>query len=68
MMKETIARIADAVRAGQKARHIRADVDPEHAAGLLVAIALGVGAVREIGATFDLPAHAQTMLGLLARA
>lgn len=68
MVKETVARLADAVRAGQAAGRVRADVDPEQASGLLVAIALGVGALREVGATFDMPTHARTMLALLARA
>lgn len=67
ILKETIARLAEAVRAGQEAGKLRKDVDAEHAAGLLVAIALGVGAVSEIDFAFDLPGHARTMLGLLAR-
>ncbi|APR83361.1 Transcriptional regulator, TetR family protein [Minicystis rosea] len=68
ILKETIARLAETVRAGQKAGTVRKDVDADHAAGLMIAIALGVGAVSEIDATFDMPAHAQTLLGLLGRA
>jgi AcrR family transcriptional regulator len=66
ILKTTIARLADAVRAGQAAGHVRADVDADHTAGLLIAIALGVGAVGEIGVPFDMPAHAGTMLRILA--
>ncbi|MFT3766313.1 MAG: TetR/AcrR family transcriptional regulator [Minicystis sp.] len=67
ILKETIARVAETVRAGQKAGSIRKDVDAEHAAGLLIAIALGWGAVGEIGVTFDLTAHAATLMAMLAR-
>lgn len=66
ILRETISRLAGVVRAEQRAGRVRADVDADHSAGLLVAIALGVGAVGEIGMPFDMPAHAQTILGMLA--
>lgn len=66
IVEGTRERLAEAVRAGQAARRVRGDVDPVHAAGLLLAIVLGVGTVRELGVTFDAPAHAETVLKLLA--
>jgi AcrR family transcriptional regulator len=66
ILRQTIARIADAVRAGQKAGTVRRDVDAERAAGLMVAVALGVGAAGEIEVPFDTAAHAETLLAILA--
>jgi AcrR family transcriptional regulator len=65
IVSETRDRLAESVRAGQKQRRIRGDVDPFHTAGLLLAIAIGVGAVRELGVSFDAPEHAVTVLKLL---
>jgi AcrR family transcriptional regulator len=62
---ETIVRLAEAVRAAQAAGRVRPGLDPMTTAGLLIAIALGVGAVRELGVEFDAPAYAQTLLRML---
>ena len=66
ILEATIARIADVVRAGQDAGTVRRDVDAARVSGLLVAIALGVGAVTEIGVRFDTRAHTDELLSLLA--
>jgi AcrR family transcriptional regulator len=66
ILLETIARVAEAVRAGQKAGTVRREVDAEKAAGLMVAVALGVGAAAEIEVPFDTTAHAEAWLALLA--
>ena len=45
---------------------MRGDVDAFHAAGLLVAIGLGVGTMIELRVPFDASAHARELRGLLA--
>lgn len=66
LMLAARARLAEAARAGQRAGTLRADVDPELVAGLLVAIALGVGTMTAIDVPFDAAAHAGAILGMLA--
>jgi AcrR family transcriptional regulator len=60
--RETRNRLAGAVGAAQSAGRIRAGLDPMHVAGLLLAIALGVGTLRELEVEFDAPDHARTLL------
>ncbi len=65
IVKETIARQGGGDRCARgKGGTVRKDVDPDHAAGLMVAIALGVGAVSEIDATFDMPRARRRLLEL----
>jgi TetR/AcrR family transcriptional repressor of nem operon len=60
-------RFAAAVRAGQRAGRVRGDVDEGHVARILVALALGVGTMIELGAPFDASAHAAVVTKLLER-
>lgn len=65
ILEESIQRVARAAVAGQGARTVRADVDPQALATVLVAIALGAINAREVGVGFD-PKHARdAMLALL---
>jgi TetR/AcrR family transcriptional regulator, transcriptional repressor for nem operon len=66
ILDATIDRIAEVVRAGQQAGTVRPDADALRVSGLLVAIALGVGAVTEIDARFDTRAHTEALHALLA--
>jgi AcrR family transcriptional regulator len=65
LLEEARRRLADAARAGQRAGKIRPDVDPEKIAGLLLAIALGVGTMMEIEVPFDAGEHAAAMIDLV---
>lgn len=66
ILLEAGARLAEAIRAGQRGGTVRTDLDPELVAGLLVVMALGVGTVTAIDVPFDAPAHLGALLGLLA--
>jgi TetR/AcrR family transcriptional regulator, transcriptional repressor for nem operon len=66
LIEQTRARVAEAVRAGQDAGTIRRDVSAEHAAGLLIAIALGVGTLTELRVPFEAAEHAPAVVRLLA--
>jgi len=66
LIERTRGRLAEAVRAGQETGRIRADVDPSHTAGLLVAIGLGVGTLLELRFPFDAAAHARALTVLLS--
>jgi TetR/AcrR family transcriptional regulator, transcriptional repressor for nem operon len=66
LLQRTRARVAEAVAGGQRAGAIRPDVDPMLAAGLLLAVALGVGTITEIKVPFDAAPHAAAMIALLA--
>ncbi len=68
IIAETRARLTGAVEAAQRAGAIRSEVDPVHVAGLLLAIALGVGVVRELDVAFDAPVHGATLLQWLGPA
>jgi AcrR family transcriptional regulator len=65
-IEETRERIAEAVRAGQRAGAVRGDVDALAAAGLLVATALGAGVLLELRVSFDPAAHAAAVTTMLA--
>jgi AcrR family transcriptional regulator len=65
VIERTRERLAESVRAGQRAGRVRGDVDAFHAAGLLVAIGLGVGTILELKVPFDAAAHARSLSGLL---
>ena len=66
IMLEAGARLAEAIRAGQRSGSVRTDIDVEPVAGLLVVMALGVGTITAIDVPFDAPAHLSALLGLLA--
>lgn len=67
LILEARARLAEAARAGQRGGTVRADVDPELVAGLLVAIALGVGTMTAMDVPFDAAAHTGSLMKLLTR-
>lgn len=67
ILTRTRARLAEIVRADQRAGKIRDDADPMVVAGILIGLALGVGTLLEIKMPFDTSAHAGAVLGLLAK-
>ncbi len=66
ILEQTRARLAEIVRAGQRGGRVRADVDAVLAAGLLVALGLGVGTMLELHVPFDAAPHAAALTALLA--
>jgi len=64
-LEEARARVTRAVRAGQEAGRLRADVDSKAAANLIVAAALGVETMGELHFPVDLPGGAAALLTLL---
>ncbi len=66
LLLETRDRLAEAVRAGQRAGTVRRKIDPDLIAGLLVSTALGVGTMSALAVPFDAPAHMAAVLALLA--
>jgi hypothetical protein len=67
LIEKTRERLAASVRAAQRAGRIRRDVDAMRAAGLLVAIGLGVGTLTELGVAFEPMQHARALTKMLAR-
>jgi hypothetical protein len=65
LIEATRERIAESVRAAQRADRVRGDVDAFHTAGLLVATGLGVGTLLELKVPFDAGAHALALDTLL---
>ncbi len=65
ILLEVRHRLAAAARADQASGAVRDDIDPEVTAGLLLALALGVGTLTELQVPFDPPAHAGALLNLL---
>jgi AcrR family transcriptional regulator len=61
-----IERVARAARAGQRAGTVRADVAAERIGELLVLLTLGISAMREVGAPFDLVDGAAALARLFA--
>lgn len=66
LIEATRERLAESVRAAQRAGRARGDVDAFHTAGLLVAIGLGVGTILELKVPFDAKAHGRALDALLA--
>ena len=64
-LEEARARVTRAVRAGQEAGRLRADVDSKAAANLILAAALGVEMMGELHFPVDLPGGAAALLTLL---
>ncbi|MEP7119318.1 MAG: TetR/AcrR family transcriptional regulator [Byssovorax sp.] len=64
-LEEGCARVTKAIRKGQAAGQLRADVDPALTASLLVAVALGVETMTELRFPIDLAGGAATLLALL---
>ncbi len=67
ILEHTRDRLASIVRAGQQSGRVRADVDATHAAGLLVALGLGVGIMLELRVPFDAAPHADALTALLSK-
>jgi TetR/AcrR family transcriptional regulator, transcriptional repressor for nem operon len=68
LQSEAIARVTHTARVGQRAGTIRADLAPERLGELLVLLTLGIAAMRQIGAPFDLHGGAAALATLLAPA
>ncbi|MEO5729541.1 MAG: TetR/AcrR family transcriptional regulator [Byssovorax sp.] len=64
-LEEARTRLTRAMRAGQEAGRLRADVDPKAAANLIVALALGVETMGELHFPVDLAGGAAALLTLL---
>jgi TetR/AcrR family transcriptional regulator, transcriptional repressor for nem operon len=65
VLREAVQRVTVAVQEGQEAGTVRRDVDPEHVASLLTAIALGLQAVVEVKYPVDVDAAKGGLLKLL---
>jgi AcrR family transcriptional regulator len=68
LMLAVRARLTEATRDDQRRGAVRSDLAPELVAGLLLAVALGVGTMSSLGVPFDAAAHAEALLGLLGGA
>ena len=66
ILERTRERLASILRASQHAERVRDDIDAVQAAGLLIAIGLGVGVMLELRVPFDAAPHAGTLTALLA--
>jgi AcrR family transcriptional regulator len=66
LLREAVERVAKTAGAGQAAATVRADVDAEALASLLVTLALGFVAALDAGLPFDPPAARRAVLALLA--
>lgn len=66
LVREAMERVVKSATAGQGARLVRADVEPEVVGGLLVSLALGVITAQELGIALDLPRLRDAVLALLA--
>jgi AcrR family transcriptional regulator len=67
ILLEVRSRLAEAARVDQRAGETRSEIEPELVGGLLLALALGVGTITELGVPFDPEAHAKATLRLLAK-
>jgi TetR/AcrR family transcriptional repressor of nem operon len=61
------SRLAEAVRADQASGVLRGGVDPQLLAGLLLALALGVGTLAALETPFDVRAHGDALVALVGR-
>jgi TetR/AcrR family transcriptional repressor of nem operon len=68
LQSEAIARVTHTARVGQRAGTVRTDVAAERLGELLVLLTLGISAMRQIGAPFDLHGGAAALARLLAPA
>jgi TetR/AcrR family transcriptional regulator, transcriptional repressor for nem operon len=68
LQAQAIARVAAAARAGQQAGTVRADVPAERIGELLVALSLGISAMREIQAPLDVAGGGAALVSMLAPA
>jgi TetR/AcrR family transcriptional regulator, transcriptional repressor for nem operon len=64
MFDTTRDRLTEAVKRGQLAGKVRADIDAARAGGLLLAIGMGVGTMLELGVSFEAVPHARTLAKL----
>jgi TetR/AcrR family transcriptional regulator, transcriptional repressor for nem operon len=66
LQRQAIERVTRAARAGQAAGTVRTDVAAERLGELLVILTLGIAAMREVEAPFDLAGGAAALAQLLA--
>jgi hypothetical protein len=65
LVSDAIRRMGGAVRESQSRRSVRADVDADEIASLLMAIIIGVQTMVELGAPLDLAAVSGSVMRLL---
>jgi hypothetical protein len=65
LLGEVRGRLSEATRKDQRAGILRTDADPDLIAGLLLAVALGVGTMTAIEVPFDPGAHSAALMQLL---
>ncbi|MGH7284894.1 MAG: TetR/AcrR family transcriptional regulator [Polyangiaceae bacterium] len=68
LQREAIALVARAVRNGQHAGTVRADVEAQSLAEILVMLTLGIGVANDVGLSFDLAGGGQTIWKLVRSA
>lgn len=66
LLQEAISRLSKTAGASQAGRRVRADVDPDSLATVLLALALGVLAAMEAGLPFDIEKTRHTVLSLFS--
>jgi TetR/AcrR family transcriptional regulator, transcriptional repressor for nem operon len=67
LVAESVRRLVAGARAGQRTGKVRDDVDAGALARMLVAVALGVEVLREIGAPFDAEEYATAVTRMMGR-
>jgi AcrR family transcriptional regulator len=66
MQHAAIERVAHAARSGQKAKRVREDIDAKTIGEILVVLTLGVSAMLDVGAHFDLAAGGRGIAKMVA--
>jgi hypothetical protein len=67
LVEGAVSRLTQVAAAGQGVHAVRSDVDPQQAATMLVAAAIGILTAAEIGMTLDFAGLRATVLALLTR-
>jgi TetR/AcrR family transcriptional regulator, transcriptional repressor for nem operon len=65
LVRSSLDRVADAIRAGQRAGTIREGLGPDEVATILLTAVIGVQTLMELGVPIDAPGTAATVLELL---
>ncbi len=65
LVRESMRRVADAARRGQRAGTVRRDIDAERVGELLLVVVSGVEMLIEMGVPFDIAKGAEALLAML---
>lgn len=67
LVMDSVGRVREVVKAGQGTGALRADVDPEQVAGVLLAAVIGAQTMLELRVPMDFARAAETVLALLRK-